>query len=246
MGARQLFRGRSTLLLHGPGLRSRPAPVSRSRGHRGAESERSRSPPPRLEEGAARGVAAASSVGRDSHPRPSASARRPRGTRGRRGATTRPAASWDRVHRGAAAHFRPRDAARRPARPPHSSPSAEQRPPRPKRVPGAGHRPRGPPRLAARRVTHISAAAAAADCGGSVDLRRGQATEAEDVGGAAVTSRAGARLEPAVRSQSPRRAGSGRSRRRARPSAGWNLGADRVGGARACAEVAPARTSGRG
>lgn len=159
MGARQLFRGRSTLLLHGPGLRSRPAPVSRSRGHRGAESERSRSPPPRLEEGAARGVAAASSVGRDSHPRPSASARRPRGTRGRRGATTRPAASRDRVHRGAAAHFRPRDAARRPARPPHSSPSAEQRPPRPKRVPGAGHRPRGPPRLAARRVTHISAAA---------------------------------------------------------------------------------------
>lgn len=42
-----------------------------------------------------------------------------------------------------------------------------------------------------------------------MDLRRGQATEAEDVGGAAVTSRAGARLEPAVRSQSPRRAGSG-------------------------------------
>lgn len=43
----------------------------------------------------------------------------------------------------------------------HSSPSAEQRPPRLKRVPGVGHRPRSPPRLAAQRVTHILAATAA-------------------------------------------------------------------------------------
>lgn len=117
-----------------------------------------------------RGVTAASSGSRCptlALPRLPAS---PRGTPGRRATPTRPAASEGRVHPGATAHLGPR-ALRAGPRGLHPSPGPEQRPPRLTRVPGGGCGPRNPPRLAARRVTHILAAAvaAAASSRGSAD-----------------------------------------------------------------------------
>lgn len=190
----QMRRERQTLAYDGlPATSGLPLLLGAPR----AQSERSRSLPP-LARKEPRGVAAASSVRRCPHPRPSASARRPRGTRGRRGATTRPAASGDRVHRGAAAHLRPRDSARRPARPPLESECQAAA-----TAPEAGRR-SGPPSpepaspLSAARHSHFGGGG-----GGEwprVDGLALQATEAEEMGGAVVTSRAVAGPEPATRS----------------------------------------------
>lgn len=200
------------------GLGSRQPPLSGS-------GLPSRSPPP-LARKEPRGVAAASSVSRCPHPRPSASARRPRGTRGRRGATTGPAASGGRVHRGAAAHLRPRDAARRPARPPLESECLAAA-----TAPEAGRR-NGPPSpepaspRSAARHSHFGGGGGEWSRVGGLLL---QAAEAEEMGGAVVTSRAGRDRNPRCALSRQGRAGNGRDKSRAGRSAGCNLGAERSG-----------------
>lgn len=104
------------------------------------------------------------------HPRPSASARQPAGHSGTpRHPDSARSVRGQRAPRG---HRPPRARALRAGpRGLHPSPGPEQRPPRLTSVPGGGRGPRSPPRLAARRVTHILAAAvaAAATSRGSAD-----------------------------------------------------------------------------
>lgn len=101
----------------------------------------------------------------------------------------------------AAAHLRPRDAARRPARPPLESECRAAA-----TAPEAGLRSGPPPpepaspRRAARH-SHFGGGDGEGPRVGGLVL---QASETEEMGGAAVTSRAGAGPEPAMRSQPPR------------------------------------------
>lgn len=126
----------------------------------------------------------------------------PRGTPGRRATPTRPAASEGRGHRGATAHLGPGRCAR-PARPPPESGSRAAAT-TPDECPRRGPRPPEPasPRSAARH-SHFGCSGS----GGGNQPRVGglvrRATEAV-MGGAAVTSRAGAGQEP--RSSWPQRA----------------------------------------
>lgn len=176
---------------HFPVSRSCPAPPRRGRA------------PPPLSRKERQGGAAASSVSRCPHPRPSASARRPRSTRGRRGAKTRPAASGSRVHRGAAAHFRARDAAPRPARPPLEF-ECRAAATAPEAGPRSGPPPPEPASLrSAARHSHFGGGGSGSEWPRVRGLAL-QATEAEEMGGVAVTSGTGAGPEPATRSQPPR------------------------------------------